>query len=243
MKTVVKILLLLGVVGYLVFAVVSLSSDEEKRVCVGTKIIIADSAQNSFMDTLFISSLINQTRKPIAGILLKDVEIKYIEDCLKRSPYLDSVICYYTPDNVMCVRVLTRNPILHVIPTVGESFYMDAQGHDMPTNVFALDLCLATGNIDKKYARENLLEIAKYLNTHKPWGKEIQQIHVKSPKHLELIPFTGNHVIVLGEPRDIEDKMRRLSIFYKEGLDKVGWNKYKSVDLNYANQVVCTKNK
>jgi cell division protein FtsQ len=32
-----------------------------------------------------------------------------------------------------------------------------------------------------------------------------------------------------------------LKIFYKEGIAKVGWEKYKSIDLRYMNQVVCEK--
>jgi hypothetical protein len=118
---------------------------------------------------------------------------------------------------------------------------LDMDGNDMPTDLFHLDLCLATGNITKEYASEHLVQIASYVNTHSPWNTEIQQIHVKNYKHIELIPLTGDHVIVIGEPRDIEDKLNRLTIFYKEGLDKAGWNKYSIIDLNYADQVVCTK--
>ena len=241
MKIVIKIILLTGVLAYIVFAIRTLSRDEEQRVCSGVEILLLDSTDNDYVNTRYIQGLLEQTKIPTEGVALKDIDIKNIENHIRKSPYIDSIICYYTPDNLMCIRISTRKPIIHVMPDNGESFYMDANGNVIPTNVFLLDVCLATGNISKQYAKEKLLDIATFINNNSPWNKDIQQIHVKDEKHIELIPLSGDHVIILGEPKDIADKMQRLSTFYKEGLDKAGWNKYKSINLNYADQVVCTK--
>ena len=241
MKIVIKIILLTGVLAYFVFAISSLSRDEDQRICSGVEILLKDSTNNDYVNTRFIKNLLEQAKTPIKGVALKNINIKNIEDHLKKSPYIDSVICYYTPDNLMCIRISTRMPVIHVMPENGESYYMDINGNTMPTNVFLLDVCLATGNISKKYAKEKLLDLATFINNQAPWDKEIQQIHVRNEKHIELITLTGDHTIILGEPIDIADKMERLSVFYKEGLDKAGWNKYRTINLNYADQVVCTK--
>lgn len=241
MKIVIKIILLTGVLAYIIFAVSTLSRDEEQRVCTGVEILLKDSTSTDYVNTRFIKGLLDQTKIPIKGIALKNIDIKNIENNLKKSPYIDSVICYYTPDNLMCIRVSTRTPIIHVMPDKGESYYMDIKGNTMPTDVFLLDICLATGNISKQYAMDNLLNIATFINNNSPWNNDIQQIYVKNEKHIELIPLSGDHIIVLGEPTDIADKMERLSTFYKDGLDKAGWNKYSIINLNYADQVVCTK--
>lgn len=241
MKIVIKIILLTGVLAYFVFAISSLSRDEDQRICSGVEILLKDSTNNDYVNTRFIKDLLEQAKTPIKGVALKNINIKNIEDHLKKSPYIDSVICYYTPDNLMCIRISTRMPVIHVMPENGESYYMDINGNTMPTNVFLLDVCLATGNISKKYAKEKLLDLATFINNQAPWDKEIQQIHVRNEKHIELITLTGDHTIILGEPIDVADKMERLSVFYKEGLDKAGWNKYRTINLNYADQVVCTK--
>lgn len=241
MKIVIKIILLTGVLAYFVFAISSLSRDEDQRICSGVEILLKDSTNNDYVNTRFIKDLLEQAKTPIKGVALKNINIKNIEDHLKKSPYIDSVICYYTPDNLMCIRISTRMPVIHVMPENGESYYMDINGNTMPTNVFLLDVCLATGNISKKYAKEKLLDLATFINNQAPWDKEIQQIHVRNEKHIELITLTGDHTIIFGEPIDIADKMERLSVFYKEGLDKAGWNKYRTINLNYADQVVCTK--
>lgn len=241
MKIVIKIILLTGVLAYFVFAISSLSRDEDQRICSGVEILLKDSTNKDYVNTRFIKDLLEQAKTPIKGVALKNIDIKNIENHLKKSPYIDSVICYYTPDNLMCIRISTRMPVIHVMPENGDSYYMDINGNTMPTNVFLLDVCLATGNISKKYAKEKLLDLATFINNQAPWDKEIQQIHVRNEKHIELITLTGDHTIILGEPIDIADKMERLSVFYKEGLDKAGWNKYRTINLNYADQVVCTK--
>ncbi len=240
MKILIKIILLTGILGYLVFAFANLSHDEDQRECIGTEIILEDSIAN-FVNRQFVEQLIVQSKCPIQGRNIKDIDIRTIEASIQNNPYIDSVACHYTSTNLLCIRVLPRRPVLHVISDNGEKYYMDINGNDMPTDVFLQDLCLATGNISKDYAKEHLVQIADYVNTHAPWNKEIQQISVRTPKHIEIILSTGSHTVVLGEPTDIQGKLNRLQNFYEEGLNKVGWNKYSIIDLNYANQIVCTK--
>lgn len=240
MKILIKIILLTGILGYLVFAFANLSHDEDQRECIGTEIILEDSIAN-FVNRQFVEQIIVQSKCPIQGRNIKDIDIRTIEASIQNNPYIDSVACHYTSTNLLCIRVLPRRPVLHVISDNGEKYYMDINGNDMPTDVFLQDLCLATGNISKDYAKEHLVQIADYVNTHAPWNKEIQQISVRTPKRIEIILSTGSHTVVLGEPTDIQGKLNRLQNFYEEGLNKVGWNKYSIIDLNYANQIVCTK--
>ena len=141
MKIVIKIILLTGVLAYIVFAICTLSRDEEQRVCSGVEILLLDSTDNDYVNTRYIQGLLEQTKIPTEGVALKDIDIKNIENHIRKSPYIDSVICYYTPDNLMCIRISTRKPIIHVMPDNGESFYMDANGNVIPTNVFLLDVC------------------------------------------------------------------------------------------------------
>ncbi|MDE5560887.1 MAG: cell division protein FtsQ/DivIB [Bacteroidaceae bacterium] len=243
MKTAIKLFMLLAVVGYLIFAVSTMSREEDKRICTGTEIIIGNEVDGDFVDTTFVKGLLTKANTPILDQTIRNIDIGAIRRTILESPYIDSVICYFTPENTMCLRIFPRKPVLHVIPTSGGNFYMDAKGNAMPTNLFLQDLCLVTGNVSTKYARENLLDMAIYINTHEPWNREIQQIHVADNGRMELVTQTGDHTIILGDATNIEDKLRRLAIFCEEGLNKAGWNKYDIIDLSYAGQVVCTRKK
>jgi cell division protein FtsQ len=62
-----------------------------------------------------------------------------------------------------------------------------------------------------------------------------------APEQIELYPRIGKHVIELGSTENFRNKLNRLRIFYQEGLERVGWNKYKTISLAYDDQIVCTK--
>jgi hypothetical protein len=56
-----------------------------------------------------------------------------------------------------------------------------------------------------------------------------------------LVPKFGNHTILFGKVDDMEIKFEKLLVFYREALNKVGWNKYKVLDIRFNNQVVAKK--
>jgi len=73
------------------------------------------------------------------------------------------------------------------------------------------------------------------------WNAQIEQIYVNSNGDLELIPRVGRHSIILGNGKDLKEKFDRLFLFYTDGLNKAGWDKYKTINLKFKDQVVCTK--
>ena len=93
MKIVIKIILLIGVLGYLIFGIARLSGDEDKRICSGVEIIIKDSIKPNFIDKSFVKELVLQTQRQIEGTAIKDINIKFIEEFIQESPYIDSTIC------------------------------------------------------------------------------------------------------------------------------------------------------
>ncbi|MEO0044740.1 MAG: hypothetical protein RL329_4189, partial [Bacteroidota bacterium] len=44
-----------------------------------------------------------------------------------------------------------------------------------------------------------------------------------------------------GNLDDLEDKLKRVKIFYQEGIPYEGWKKYGIINVKYKGQVVCKK--
>jgi cell division protein FtsQ len=57
-------------------------------------------------------------------------------------------------------------------------------------------------------------------------------------KKFEFIPVIGSHIIRIGRAENIDQKLRRLLVFYKQVLSKTGFDKYSALDLQYEGQVV-----
>ena len=85
--------------------------------------------------------------------------------------------------------------------------------------------------------------MAEFILNDPFWMSQVAQINITEEKNFEMIPTVGNHLVKLGNGEDIEKKFHRLFVFYKEILSKTGFNEYKTIDIEYAGQVVADKGK
>lgn len=241
MKTAFKIFLLLAVVGYLVFAIWKFAGEAEDRTCEGVNVEIVDSIADGFITEQYIRSLLTKNKISPEGTKISNINLEQIETLMLEDSHIESASCFYNAAGQLCINVVPQRPVLHVISQNGDDYYLSSTGLTMPTASFNVELCVATGNITKKFASEHLLELAKFIHDDLFWKEQIEQIYVQSPEEIMLYPRVGQHVIELGSANNFEDKFKRLRIFYREGLERVGWNKYKTISLAYDGQVVCTK--
>lgn len=241
MKTAFKIFLLLAVVGYLVVAVWKFADQAEDRTCEGVRVEILDSIPDGFITDEYIRSILTRNKISPEGMKISEVNLEKIEKLMLEESHIERASCYYDAAGKLYIRVVPQQPILHVISQQGEDYYLSSTGLTMPTAGFNVDLCVATGNITKKFAAEHLLELARFIHDDLFWSEQIEQLHVVSPEQIELYPRVGQHVIDLGNEDNFQEKLHRLRVFYREGLERVGWNKYKKISLAYDDQVVCTK--
>ena len=83
--------------------------------------------------------------------------------------------------------------------------------------------------------------MSSFIAGHELWSAQIVQIYVNNQGEYELIPRIGPHIIILGDLEDYRAKFEKLELFYKDGLNHVGWNQYLKINLKYKDQIVCTK--
>ena len=105
-------------------------------------------------------------------------------------------------------------------------------------NVSELDL--ETAHPDAAILND-VYAMSKFIGQDDFWKAQFNQVYVTRDKEFELIPRVGDHQILLGDAENLDKKLTKLRLFYREGLDKTGWNEYKTLNLKYTNQVVCTK--
>lgn len=241
MKTAFKIFLLLMVVGYLVFAIWNFAGEAEDRTCEGVSVTIENSIPDGFITEQNILSMLEKNGISPKGMRLSDINLEQVERLMSGETHIESASCYYNAAGWLCISVVPQRPVLHVISRDGEDYYLSSTGLMMPADSFNVELCVATGNIPEGYASEHLLEFARFIHDDSFWNSQIEQIHVVGPDEVELYPRVGQHVIELGSTDNFREKLSRLRIFYREGLERAGWNRYKRISLAYDGQVVCTK--
>jgi cell division protein FtsQ len=74
---------------------------------------------------------------------------------------------------------------------------------------------------------------------HDYWKKMISQITLQANGNIIMQPQIGDYVIQFGKPVDIENKFKKIDMFYKDILPMKGWDAYKTVNVSFNNQIVC----
>lgn len=241
MKIAIKAILLAMVSAYLIYAVAHMSKDTEEIICEQVFIQVEDSLQKGLVNKEDVEKLLRKNKVYPEGLPLNKVNLPKIQELLSKDPKINHTQSFFTAQGKLCIKIWPLHPIVHIMTDKGEEYYMDGKGNIIPPGNINLDLCVATGKISKDFASKHLLPLASFIHKDNFWNKQIEQIYVEDEQEIELIPRIGNHTIILGDANNIEQKFHKLQLFYKNGLPRVGWNKYKSINLSFDGQVVCTR--
>jgi cell division protein FtsQ len=244
----------------------SVGFSEHKRnemLCKEIVIHIDDSLGNSFVQRADIEQLISDKFGKLTGKQILSINISLLEKIIDGNPFVLKAEVFSTVDGKLVVEVKQRTPIVRVINTFNESFYIDDNGVLMPlSEKFSAHVPVANGNIfnretEQKIRRvtereisdtsfsptllEKIFMVCDYVRRHDFWNAQIEQVYVNAEGEMELIPRVGNQTILFGDEKEMDGKFNKLYTFYKEGLSKTGWNQYKTINVTFKDQVVCSK--
>lgn len=245
------VVMLCGVVVSLAFV-----NKEERAIrCKQIRVSITPKDELLFIDREAVLKTIHPSgsEKQIEGKKITELNTPLIEYKLNRNDFVKHSQVFTDMNGELQVKVEQRRPILRIIKTDGINFYIDEDGRKMPVSqVFTAHVPVASGNIFEEYTARDTMhtfvgtelhKIATYVDKDAFWKAQIEQIFVTAESEFLLIPKIGDHTIVFGNSDDMDEKFGKLMVFYKEGLSRVGWNKYTTINLKYKNQIVCTKKK
>lgn len=193
----------------------------------------------------------------IDSLTVKDINLSRIEDVLVLNPYIKSVDSYITLDGKLTINIEEKDPVLRIYNKDGLSIYIDNYGDFVPlSNRFTPRVLVASGYIDKKvnnlnsnifdttynntYMRKVFYLYSKIAN-NKFLNSQIGQIYVNSKGEYDLVPLLGEHLVKLGPLENIDEKLINLEAYYRKNLTIPDWDKYRTINLTYRDQIVCTK--
>lgn len=241
-KRILLSIVLLLITAYLVMAITAFNRKPEGQVCHDIQLIIQDTAYAGFITQKEVISMFEKKGISPIGKKLDRIRTKTVEKELSKHPLIDRAECYKTPSGKLCVEVTQRIPVLRVMSENGENYYLDNKGTVMPPHAKCVaHLAVATGRIEKSFAMRDLYKFAVFLQNNSFWNAQVEQIHVLPGRNVELVPRVGDHLIYLGRLDNYENKLKRVKAFYEKALNQVGWNKYSRINVEFGNQIICTK--
>lgn len=189
-----------------------------------------------------VATMIKNVLPDITSIMLRNVDLRAVEDAAAQSPYLSHCQAATTIGGEVVIFAEQRHPIVRICAN-NKEYYLDTEGKILPLSpVGDPDIIVASGNIKPKAQGANhVWQLALYLHSHPEVGVLFDQIYRSSSGDLYLTPKIGNHVVEIGTPNNLPSKFHNLMALYTRGLPQAGWETYSKVSVKYRDQVVCTR--
>ncbi|MBL7816848.1 MAG: hypothetical protein JNL70_17635 [Saprospiraceae bacterium] len=179
------------------------------------------------------------------------VDVKRVESILEQDPFVENAETFIDAASNLNIKITQREPILRVIDNNGLNYYLDKYGARMPmSKYFSARVPIVTGAVApyvtdflerKKYGLKDVFLLVQRLNSDDFFAPMIQQIVVDAAGEFTLIPILGDQKIRIGTLDDLDEKLDRLKVFYKEAMPYEGWKTYRTISVKYKNQIVCKK--
>ena len=247
-EIIVWIILTAGVVVLLSFV----NTEHKKTKCLSFDISIDYGKDNYdvFLTANEVKDWIYHITDTLTGQPITNIDIELIENEIKNIPYVADADVYMTMNGKISCEIKQRKPLMKIINSYGESYYMDYEQSIMPlSSKHSARVLIVNGNINHKLRDtiknnsiiNKIYTFAKTISKDEFYKAQIEQVFVNNKNEIELIPKVGSHLIIFGKIENVDEKLEKLKLFYTKGIKKKGWNNYKTINLKYRNQIVCTK--
>ncbi|MDA3820225.1 MAG: hypothetical protein PF590_07200 [Candidatus Delongbacteria bacterium] len=245
-------------IGYFVVIMGFVKKEHRSFVCKQINYEIDD--KHKFVDTVDVYNLLmKDTLYPI-GNKIRNINLKKIEDVIVSYAAIQSAEVFLQLDGSMFIDVKQRNPVMRIITESNMHYYIDDDyalmntGYNYTADVPVLSghfpdtlvMAFKRGNDSLQlrgypFTIHDMMEFSTFIYEDVLWRNMIVQIYINNDHEFELVPRVGKHIVILGNLDNYAYKMKKLEALYKRGFSEFGWKKYKTINLKYSNQVVCSK--
>ena len=235
---------------------------DEKLVPVPEISIHAD-AENAFLTNTELHEKLKRANLLFDGQTRAQLKTEEIEKFIAGISQVKKVEVFQLIDGSWKIDVDMRIPIARIFNKYGETFYIDDEGNTMDvTQSHTARVLIFSGEIkDKKTSfsvneiinndslisirkLDDIYRISSYVCKDPLFHSLIGQVHLKKSGDFVLIPLVGDQKIIFGSAysdSEVEEKFKKLEIFYKEAMPYEGWETYREISLKFDGQIVCKK--
>lgn len=246
---------ILWVLGVFFLLVVLLSAISRKKHSTSNKLMISvqplAGGASMLTEATVRRAIFKGITEKLEGAYLDELDCNRVEAFLETDPFIKDANVYLDINNSVRVDIEQREPVLRVMDHQGGNYYLDQTGAKIPVSRnYTARVMVCTGNIPaystdfqekKRHLLKDLMTLNQRIADDDVFANFFQQIHVTNKDEFVLTPLVGDQTIMLGSLTNIEDKLERLKIFYKEGMPYAGWQIYQRLDLRFKDQVVAVK--
>lgn len=238
-KRFLKYMLFLVLIGCLSF-LYSFSSirNQQKKV---TEIIVEfEDGDNNFLTHAMVNKLLIQNQETVQNQAKSVIDLYNLENNVSKNPYVEKAAVFLTVQGVLKSVIKQRTPVARVI-NKKDSYYIDKEGVKVPlSDNYSARVLLVSGVKDEDDVSEILTLIDTILKDNF-LRKEVVGIEKSDANEYQFSVRSGNYKIDFGNLTEVDVKFKKLKAFYNKTFEDETIQIYKTINVKYHNQVVCTK--
>ncbi|HOO09586.1 MAG TPA: cell division protein FtsQ [Cyclobacteriaceae bacterium] len=246
MRTEIKIAI--AVVG--LFLLIAFGERNQRRVvCKNIVVDMENTNENHFLDEADILGIIEGSGQTIIGKSLEEINLRALEKRLGQDKHISSAEIFGDVKGNLTVNVKLRRPVARLVRMDGPDAYIAGDGKVMETSQkYSARIILVSGDIVDRIVRAGdtetteegkaLMAMIGYINKDRFWKAQVAQLDFDKTGKVFIYPQVTGQVVEFGMPDNIEEKFRKLMVFYKDVLPQMGWTKYDRVNVEYEGQVI-----
>ena len=225
------------------------SSKQNEKICEKVSIKIDNEYNNYFIGDKEVMSLLTRDgQRNLEGIPNSSIDLKNLENRIESNKFVKEADVYRGLDGNIHVYVKQSRPLARIIRP-DEDVYVDTEGNVLPLSdrytarVLPITKSAHIKSLNKEFFQDSTgkayLDLLHYIEKDAFWKAQLAQMHIDGDGKVSFLPQVGEHTIEFGKPVNFDQKFRKLMIFYKEVLPVMGWEKYKRVNIEYEDQIIC----
>lgn len=245
---------MIGIGGLLLLAVLVMSAIDSRKGAriTGLDVAISPLKGSSYMiqNDEVKKIIYDGYRRDVKDLTVELLDIKEIENLLEQEPFIANADVYVNADDRLSITIDQAHAAIRIMDEKGRSYYLTENIQPFPISkhasarvaVFSGAIESFDGNVDSLTAtQKGIVELMEILKENRFAEKMIEQVHIRPNGEFLIQPKMGRFKFDLGQPIDLQDKIDRMELSYKEVLPYNGWSTYKIIDLSFDNIIRAQK--
>lgn len=172
-----------------------------------------------------------------------------LENYLQTHPHVQNANAFIDNKGKLHIHIEQIDPIARVIPKGGGNFYVDKDRRKIPVSgIYTAKVPVLSGYIPEvcnkvdnitTWELKSLVKVVELTREDPYWSSQIAQLFMSDSGEIKMIPRMGNHMVTLGDSTQLENKLKRLEVFYSKISRTVGWDAFRNIDVQFNHQIVC----
>jgi cell division protein FtsQ len=193
---------------------------------------------NLFISKTKVDKLLIQNNDYIKCVSKDILDLKALENKLSSHDMIENSEVYISINGILKIDIKQRNPYARVISD--PSFYIDNNGTKMPLSDNYSARVLLVHGLNDESKIDYVFKLIKTIRDDEFLNLNVTDILINK-SDISLRVRNCDFEVLVGDLNNLETKIKNFKAFYQKAYRDKILNNYKKVNLQFNNQIVCTK--